>query len=128
MKLCSSNHRQSVARNQFKKNTIRPLSGLVLMGFLATTAQAGKITSVPSASGAEGFGGWNENNIDVILNGIDSFYLPADGSYFFSVDSDHTYIANVDDGAGTITGIALAKDWPVGEPPGIKIVNDDTAV
>ena len=23
-------------------------------------------------------------------------------------------------------GIVLAKDWPIGEPPGIKIVNDDT--
>ena len=128
MKRFSSKHRQSVAQNQFKKFTVRPLSGLVLMGLLATTAQAGKITSMPSASGAEGFGGWNENNIDVILNGTDSFYLPVDGSYFFSVDSDHTYIANVDDGAGTITGIALAKDWPVGEPPGIKIVNDDDLV
>ena len=132
MKRCRERHsshlKQSLVQNQFNKNRLRPLSGLVLMGLLATTAQAGKIISVPSASGAEGFGGWNENNIDVILNGINSFYLPADGAYFFSVDSDHTYIANVDDGAGTITGIALAKDWPVGEPPGIKIVNDDDLV
>jgi hypothetical protein len=45
------------------------------------------------------------------------------GAYNFASNSDFTYKAFVDD-----TGIALAKDWPVGEPPGIKIVNDDTAV
>ncbi len=78
MKRCSSKHRQSVTQNQFKKNTIRPLSGLVLMGLLASTAQAGKITSVPSASGAEGFGGWNEGNIEVIVNGTQG---PIDSEY-----------------------------------------------
>ena len=119
--------RQSVAKNQFK-NTIRPLSGLVLMGLLASTAQAGKITSIPSATGAEGFGGWNEDNIDVIVNGTDSWYDADDGSYYFADDSDHTYVADVKDDTGAITGFALAKDWPVGEPPGIKVINDDTAV
>ncbi|MFV9616605.1 MAG: hypothetical protein ACNYZG_11655, partial [Gammaproteobacteria bacterium] len=109
MKTCSSKRRQPATQNQFKKNTIRPLSGLVLMGLLATTAQAGKIISMQSASGAEGFGGWNLDNIEVIVNGASSWYNEVDGSYFFSADSDHTYIANVDDGATTptITGIAL---------------------
>ena len=49
------------------------------------------------------------------------------GEYFFSVDSDHTYESRVydDDVQTTLLGKALAKDWPVGEPAGIKIVNDD---
>jgi len=42
------------------------------MGLLATTAQAGKITSELSASGAIGFGGWNEGNVTVIVNGTGS--------------------------------------------------------
>ena len=132
MKRCrerhSSNLKQSLVQNQFTKIRIRPLSGLVLMGLLATTAQAGKITSELSASGAIGFGGWNEGNVTVIVNGTGSTYDPNNGSYFFAEDSDNSYIANVDDGAGTVTGIALAKDWPVGEPPGIKVINDDPGV
>ena len=117
---------QSITKNQLFKRS--QLSGLVLMALIATTAQAGKITSEVSASGAIGFGGWNEDNVTVIVNGTNSTYNPNDGSYFFDVDSDNTYIANVDDGAGTVTGIALAKDWPVGEPPGIKVINDDAGV
>ncbi len=132
MKRCrerhSSNLKQSLVQNQFTKNRLRPLSGLVLMGLLATTAQAGKITSEQSASGAIGFGGWNEDNVTVDVNGTNSFYEPSDGSYMFDVDSDNTYQANVDDGDNTVTGIALAKDWPVGEPPGIKVINDDPGV
>ncbi len=99
MKRCrerySSNLKQSLVQNQFTKNRLRPLSGLVLMGLLASTAQAGKITSVPSASDAEGFGGWNEGNIDVIVNGTQgvigdeySWYDELTGAYNFADDSD----------------------------------------
>ncbi len=140
MKRCrerhSSNLKQLLVQNQFKNNRIRPLSGLVLMGLLATTAQAGKITSIPSASGAEGFGGWNLDNVEVVLNGtqgaigdvFNSWFDELTGAYNFATDSDFSYVANVDDGAGAPMGIALAKDWPVGEPAGIKIVNDDAGV
>ena len=96
---------------------------VTLLGF-SFTAQAGKITSIPSATvapnapgfTAEGFGGWNlVNNVDVVLTGTTSFFNEGDGSYFFDpVDSDFTYQANVDDGLGTLLGIVLAKDWPVG--------------
>lgn len=92
---------------------------------LAGSAYAGKITSVPSASGAPGFGGWNLGNVQVLLNGTGSTFNPLTGAYSFAADSDYTYQANVFDRIGTRTGIALAKDWPVGEPAGIKIVNDD---
>ena len=39
---------------------------IALLGF-SLTAQAGKIISVPSASGAIGFGGWNIDNVDVVV-------------------------------------------------------------
>ena len=100
------------------------------------TAQAGKITSIPSASGADGFGGWNLDNVEIVLNGtqgvvgdiLNSWFDELTGAYNFATDSDFTYTANIDDAAGTVMGITLAKDWPAGEPAGIKIVNDDAGV
>lgn len=92
---------------------------------LAGSAHAGKITSIPSATGAPGFGGWSLGNVQVLLNGTGSWFDPLTGAYAFAPGSDFTYRANVFDRTGTMTGIALAKNWPVGEPAGIKIVNDD---
>ena len=68
----------------------------------------------------------------VSLNGTESTFNPTDGSYVFGSDVDGSYQAainnEIDNDAGDVQGIVLAKDWPVGEPPGIKIVNDDRAV
>lgn len=111
-------------KNQYFKR--KHLSGLVVLALMTGTAQAGKITSMPSASGADGFGGWNEDNVEIIVN--DGSYNPSDGSYVLGADSDGSYVGMVNDGAGTPTGVALGKDWPVGEPPGIKVVNDDANV
>ena len=66
------------------------------MAGLALSAQAGKITSMPSASGASGFGGWNLENVEVVLNGtqgdidsvIGSWFDPLTGAYQFAADSD----------------------------------------
>jgi hypothetical protein len=108
---------------------------VITLMFFSFPIQAGKIISVPSASGAIGFGGWNIDNVEVILNGtqseingIGSWFNNENGTYHFADDSDFSYIGNVDDGAGTLMGFALAKEWPVGEPSGIKIINDDLAV
>ncbi len=108
------------------------------------TAQAGKITSVPSAAEAPnapefvagGFGGWNFDNVKIIVNGTQgevnslelSWFDESNGAYNFGLDSDFTYTGHVNDGSSVDMGVVLAKDWPVGEPSGIKIVNDDTAV
>lgn len=51
---------------------------------LCVSAHAGKITSVPSASGAPGFGGWNLDNVNVVLNGTDSSFDPVTGAYSFA--------------------------------------------
>lgn len=106
---------------------------IALLSF-SLTAQAGKIISVPSASGAEGFGGWNLDNVDVVVKDqseavIPNGFDPTDGSYspdYFAFDS------NIYDddfpGSTNLMGVLHGKDWPVGEPAGIKIVNDDTKV
>jgi hypothetical protein len=113
---------------------VRTALAIAITG-VALSAQAGKITSVPSASGAPGFGGWNLENVQVLLSGTqgtigsaDSWFDPATGAYNFAADSDFTYQSLVFDGSAANTGIVLAKDWPIGEPSGIKIVNDDPGV
>lgn len=110
-----------------------------VVGF-TLTAHAGKITSVPSSPSvppntpefvADGFGGWNLDNVEIILTGTNSHFEESNGFYYFNpIDSDYTYQGHVDDGLGigNVMGYVLAKDWPVGEPSGIKIVNDDDAV
>jgi hypothetical protein len=98
-------------------------AGLALAGFMSA-AQSGKIISVPSASGAEGFGGWNLGNVTITVPG-GSF---DEGTGAYTIGPDGLYQGDVDDGAGTVMAIVLAKDYPVGEPPGIKIVNDDLLV
>lgn len=102
---------------------------IVLAGFLST-AHAGKIRSISSASGADGFGGWNLVNVEVILDGALSTFDETTGAYSFSADSSLTYQSHVfdDDVGTTLMAYVLAKDWPIGEPAGIKIVNDDLAV
>ncbi|WP_292980346.1 choice-of-anchor F family protein [Nitrosomonas sp.] len=101
---------------------------MVALVGLCVSAHAGKITSVPSASGAPGFGGWNLDNVNVVLNGTDSSFDPVTGAYSFAEESDLTYRSFVSDGLVTDMGIVLAKDWPIGEPSGIKIVNDDPGI
>ena len=79
---------------------------LVLSG-MATQAVAGKISAQP-----DGQGGWNLENVTVVENGV-------------------TYQSDVTDGvtgSPVVMGSVLAKDWPLGESPGIKIVHDDPDV
>ena len=100
----------------------RPLA-IALVG----AAGAASLTLAPTASaGVIPESGWNLDNVTVSLDGNGSSFNPIDGSYVFGPDSDYSYQADVDNGAGEVMGIVLAKDWPIGEPPGIKIVNDDT--
>ncbi len=108
---------------------------------IASPAMAGKITSITSnnigSGGADagiayGFGGWNLDNVTVYMSDGAGAYTPAtfdalSGVYTFAPDSDHTYYADVSNGS-TVVGRVLAKDWPIGEPPTIKVINDDSLV
>jgi hypothetical protein len=97
----------------------------IAMLSVLSVAQAGKITSeVISDTGALGFGGWNLDNVTVNVPG--GSYEESDGSYV--IGPDGAYTSDVDDGAGTVMARIIAKPWPVGEPPGIKVINDDLAV
>ena len=117
------------------------LSRLVflLMAVCMFPAHGGMIISQPSASGAAGHGGWNLDNVNVRILRSDGNSDPGgsfnsdDGAYVMGTDGlyvsdiyDTTYI----DGASfeTLMATVFAKDWPVGEPPGIRIVNDDMDV
>ena len=123
---------------QIKQKNSHLLRSAIAFSFLSfsLTLQAGIITSVPSATGADGFGGWNLENVEIIVNGTQgpigdftsSWYDENTGAYVFASDSDNTYAGHVSDNSGTVMGYVLAKDYPVGEPSGIKIVNDDSGV
>jgi len=120
--------------NQCEKIIVGITTVFIITGLVATTVQAGIITSTQSESGANGFGGWNLNNVKVVLNDSNDTFNPETGDYQFYENTDYTYESIVYDTAdapvfsGTPMGIVLAKDWPVGEPSGIKIVNNDLGV
>ncbi len=127
MKLLTDNNKTRSRRKQPFFYRFLLSASLVIFSI---TAHAGKIIAVPSASGAEGFGGFNMDNIEVMLDGTGSTFDESTGAYVFGADSNFTYVANVydDDVQTNLMGHVIAKPWPVGEPPGIKIVNDDFGV
>lgn len=59
-----------------------------------------------------GQGGWNQDNVTIFI----------DGNAYWADVSDGT------DGTTIVMGKVLAKDWPLGEAPGIKVVHDDYEV
>ena len=106
---------------------------------ILSVAEAGKITSMPYSPYAPeatdfvaiGFGGWNLDNILVDI--LDGTFDYLDGSYAFGANADGTYVSHVYDGdpadpLSVNMSRIIAKPWPIGEPPGIKVINDDFAV
>jgi len=80
-----------------------------------------------------GFGGWSLNNVNVKIvdvndphynigsfNETDGSYTPM--TYGLSFESDISGIA------GGVVGRLHGKDWPIGEPTGIKIIQNDSEV
>jgi hypothetical protein len=78
-------------------------------------------------------GAWNLDNVDV------QQVRTADGSVFSTFDSvakttgvyaamtvGDSFVSSIKDTIGTIMAKLTGKDWPVGEPTGIKAVNGDT--
>ncbi|MDG6773065.1 choice-of-anchor F family protein [Thiomicrorhabdus sp. ZW0627] len=105
------------------------------------TVQAGQIVGVaqgtPSSNLTEewknGFGGWNLGNIEVkIVDAetgavLNKTFNETDGSYNAMVSGD-TFQSLIYDGvgSGTLMGRLTGKNWPVGEPAGIKVITTDT--
>ena len=124
------------------KNKILGMS-LVTAMLLGSSAYAGKIIGVDAGTLWEdnvtnppaqfGFGGWNLDNVDVRI--IDVETREATGETFNEETGIYgpmtygdTFESNitVSDTNTTVMGILNGKDWPVGEPAGIKIINGDT--
>ena len=58
---------------------LKPSLMAVAVAGLSLSAQAGKIYTTPSVTGAAGFGGWNLDNVEVIVNGSGSFFDEVTG-------------------------------------------------
>jgi len=111
-------------------NTIK--MSMITSLLLVSSATAGHIVTDTASGFAPnkqyGFGGWDLSNVDVkIVNINDPHYNvgsfnKTDGTYTamtygLSFESDIS-------GRGRLHG----KDWPIGEPTGIKIIHDDLSV
>ena len=90
------------------------------LGLSATLAQAASIND-----GNNGLDGWNMDNVEVIVNDGGGTYDETTGDY----SSDYVFFRSEvsdtvgPDGTGTVMGAVKGKDYPVGAPPGIKVIN-----
>jgi len=131
-----------------KTETRKRLLGLSVAAalLLSTSAYAGKIitnatydgdgnvisaNAVISANTQFGFGGWNLDNINVKIVSILDYATALAGAVFDKVTGVYTpmsvgqsFESEIITG-GEIRGKLHGKDWPVGEPSGIKIINGD---
>ncbi|GIT97798.1 choice-of-anchor F family protein [Sulfurovum sp. TSL1] len=81
-----------------------------------------------------GFGGWNLDNVNVKIVSIDDFSTALDGTDFNKTTGEYSemsigmsFESEISTG-GEIRGLLHGKDWPVGEPAGIKVINGDVNV
>ena len=115
-------------------NTIK--MSMITSLLLVSSATAGHIVTDTATGFSQnkqyGFGGWDLSNVNVkIVNVNDPHYNV--GSFN---ETDGTYTAMTNglsfesdiSGIGGVLGRLHGKDWPVGEPTGIKIIHDDLAV
>lgn len=105
-------------------------------------AWAGKIIGVQQAAPSpllenadawkNGFGGFNLDNVEVKIINVETgeevaekTFNNADGSYS-SMTYGETFVSHITDGGASpiVTGHLHGKDWPVGEPSGIKTITD----
>ena len=108
---------------------------LVLLLGLSTVIEAGKIgvltnqASPPSYS--SGYGGWNLDNVNVKMTDLDfndlvppKTFTPSTGSYDTMVvgDTFESEIYETNTSNTVVLGHLHGKNWPVGEPAGIKVI------
>jgi uncharacterized protein (TIGR03382 family) len=92
----------------------------------SNTSQAGRVVSMTAdmPHAPSGFGAWNLDNVTINVPG--GSFNPETGAY--EMGPGGTYSGIVTDGQGTETAFIGGKSWPIGEPSGIKVVNDDPGV
>lgn len=119
-----------------KTRKIVTIGAIALLG-LVPLLEAGKIgplTDQLSPSYSSGFGGWNLDNVNVKITDLDfneittKSFTKSDGSYSDMVvgDTFESDIYNSLDTTGTVMAKLHGKNWPVGEPAGIKIIEANT--
>ena len=110
--------------------------GLSLAAFLvlAPFSEAGKIGPLvdqASPAHSSGYGGWNLNNVDVKMTDTDfvldvtkTIFDKSNGSYATMVlgDSFESDIHDSLDTSGPVLVNLHGKNWPVGEPAGVKVI------
>ena len=126
-----------------KRNTKMILLSSTVILLLSSTVYAGKILTDAEVNDINvttdqqfGFGGWNFDNVDVRIVDTSDFSTALPGTGFDTLtgsyqtmDYNQSYESDIKDViTGTVMGHLHGKDWPVGEPAGIKIINDDTNV
>ncbi|MEH6585804.1 MAG: choice-of-anchor F family protein [Halioglobus sp.] len=97
---------------------------------VSCSAQAGKIYTIDGDDG-DGFGGWNLDNVNIVLNPpAEPTFDDCCGTYSNPTGQSFSYYGEVTDivNGGSVMGLVLAKDWPVGEPPGLKVIHNDQGV
>ncbi|MDM5263291.1 choice-of-anchor F family protein [Sulfurovum sp. XTW-4] len=121
------------------KNKILGMSVAAAM-LLSSNVYAGKIIGVDAGTPHTlteplptqyGFGGWNLGNVDVRMVNAETgeatglTFNESNGTYDIMTYGDSFRSDITETNGGTVMGILKGKDWPVGEPAGIKVVNDD---
>ena len=115
---------------------------LIASMMLLSTAYSGKIITnagdvenpIVTPNNQYGFGGWNFDNIDVRIVNTNDFsgsvgtFYENNGTYT-TMGEDMSFESDI----WSLDGMTLlahlhGKDWPVGEPAGIKIINNDLKV
>ncbi len=124
-----------------KRNIVK--TSLVAAMFLTIGAHSAQIIGADPADVFEankqyGFGGFNLDNVDVKITDLD--YTEIDGMLFYSdgtydaMGMGETFESDIfsigDDKTDPTTRMAYLhqKNWPLSEPTGIKVINNDNEV
>ena len=121
-----------------KSNKIIGLSAIALLA-LAPFMEAGKISPLgPQAlpSHSTGFGAWDLGNVNVKMTDLDyntsglTLFDESTGSYDSSMGLGDTFESDIHDTITANTGTVLVnlhgKNWPVGDPAGVKVIENGT--
>ncbi|WP_299874610.1 choice-of-anchor F family protein [uncultured Cocleimonas sp.] len=124
----------------FRKTPIALAITTAVTMLIATNLQAGQIvtdapegealkTAVSEANKQFGFGGWNFDN--VVVNMVNTLDLSPSGGVFDMTTGTYSPMTlgesfeSVLTTGGEVRGLLHGKDYPVGEPAGIKVINGD---
>ena len=117
-----------------KKNIVK--SSLLAAVVFSSSAFAGHIITDTDQGFTPnkqfGFGGWNLDNVDVKIT-QEPFYNHNVGNFntldgtYSTMGFGYSFESDIRGEDGTVLGKLHGKDWPLGEPSGVKIIIGDTS-